>query len=399
MRNTLTGFTLLSVAALGCNSQGLNGDNPDGGMPLDDASMSTGDMKMRLDPDAACGQVRAQATLVKAPVDVIFVIDNSGSMKDEIVAVQNNINQNFATIIQNSGLDYRIIMISRHGDATTTQSICIQAPLASNASCSPIPAQPGNTSKFFQYSVEIGSHNSYNQIINTYKIADEFNLAPNGWSAWLRNNAYKTFVEITDDDNTATPNDTYTTFETNLFALDTVNKPFGTAAKRNYVFHAIIGLIENNPVTAPWMPADPLQTKVCTGNGDTVAATGQQHQQLAKATGGLRFPICQYTKFDTVFQTVAQGVVSGAQIACDFNVPDPPPMKEYILSTAQLEYTPGDGSASKILTQVADQSACQADSFYIANKHVYLCGSTCTEVQSVPGAKIEFLLDCMNITG
>ena len=398
MRRTLTGLLLLS-AAIGCNASGLGGDDADGGTNDDGGTGGGGDMRGRLNSDSACGSVRAAATLTKAPVDVIFVIDNSGSMKDEILAVQSNINTNFATIIQNSGLDYRIIMISRHGDATAAQSICVQAPLASNASCNPIPAQPGNTSKFFQYSVEIGSTNSYNQIINTYSAKDEFNLAPNGWKAWLRNNAYKTFIEITDDDNTTTPNDTYQKFETALFALDTTNKPFGTAAKRNYVFHAIVGLKEKTKVDDPYLPTDPLQSMVCTGNSDTVSKVGTVHQGLAIATGGLRFPICQYTKFDTVFKTVAQGVVSGAQIACDFDVPAPPPMKEYILSSAQLEYFPGDGSASKILNQVADQAACAADSFYIQNSHVYLCGSTCTEVQASQGARIEFLLDCNNIVG
>lgn len=398
MRSTLTGLLLLSATALGCQSQGLNGDNPDAGAQ-DDGPMSMVDMKGRLDPDSACGSVRAQATLVKAPVDVIFVIDNSGSMQDEILAVQSNINTNFANIIQTSGIDYRIIMISRHGNANPDESICVQAPLASNASCSPLPAQPGNTARFYHYSVEIDSHNSFSKIISTYNTADEFNLAPNGWKAWLRPNAYKTFVEITDDENTTAPQDTAAKFETALFALDTVNKPFGTAAKRNYIFHAIVGLVENNPVTAAWLPTDPLKTTVCTGNGDTVSATGQEHQKLARTTGGLRFPICQYTKFDTVFQTVAAGVVSGAQIACDFNVPAPPPMKEYILSTAQLEYFPGDGSPSKILTQVANQGACSADSFYIQNNHVYLCGTTCTEVQASQGARIEFLLDCVNIAG
>lgn len=398
MRSTLTGLLLLSATAFGCNSQGLSGDNPDAGTQ-EDGPMSIVDMKGRLDPDSACGSVRAAATLVKAPVDVIFVIDNSGSMSDEIQAVENNINTNFAAIIANSGIDYRIIMISKHGKADPDESICIKAPLASNTSCSPPPATPGNSTRFFHYSVEIDSHNSFSKVISTYGIADQYNLAPNGWKAWLRPNAYKTFIEITDDENTTTPQDTAAKFETALFALDTTNKPFGTAAKRNYVFHAIVGLVENNPVTAAWLPADPLKTSVCTGNSDTVAATGQEYQKLAKTTGGLRFPICQYTNFNTVFQTVAAGVVSGAQIACDFNVPAPPPMKEYVLSTAQLEYFPGNGGQSKILTQVANQGACGADSFYIQNDHVYLCGTTCTEVQASQGSRIEFLLDCVNIIG
>src|SRR5688500_15589855 len=46
----------------------------------------------------SCATVSSEATLTKRPVDVIFVIDNSGSMPEEIVAVQNNINSIFAQI-------------------------------------------------------------------------------------------------------------------------------------------------------------------------------------------------------------------------------------------------------------------------------------------------------------
>ncbi|MGQ0505643.1 MAG: hypothetical protein ACT4TC_10010, partial [Myxococcaceae bacterium] len=52
------------------------------------------------------------------PVDIIFVIDNSGSMTSEIQEVERNINVNFAQIIQASGVDYRVILIAKHGSAT-----------------------------------------------------------------------------------------------------------------------------------------------------------------------------------------------------------------------------------------------------------------------------------------
>ena len=57
-------------------------------------------------------------------------------LTDEIVAVQNNINTSFANIIDQSGLDYRVIMLSKHGRATNDQSICISSPLSGNGTCS-----------------------------------------------------------------------------------------------------------------------------------------------------------------------------------------------------------------------------------------------------------------------
>src|SRR5687767_7688950 len=50
--------------------------------------------------DASCGLQTSTATIKEArPVDVIFVIDNSGSMSGEIVGVESNINDNFARIL------------------------------------------------------------------------------------------------------------------------------------------------------------------------------------------------------------------------------------------------------------------------------------------------------------
>src|SRR5204862_534573 len=68
-----------------------------GGEPEDLASEDPGpsDLGRSFNRDAACAHVMAAATLAKKPVDIVLVIDNSGSMTDKIIAVQNNINTNF----------------------------------------------------------------------------------------------------------------------------------------------------------------------------------------------------------------------------------------------------------------------------------------------------------------
>lgn len=400
MRKTLTTLALCSLAAVGCNSDilGGSGDNQDGGL-YDDAGR-------RINGDGACGAVRAGATLQKQPVDVIFVIDNSGSMAAEITSVQNNINANFATIIKNSGIDYRIIMISRHGLVNPDESICITAPLSGNQTCStaaPItPAQPQNTANFFHYSTEISSYDSLNKIIATYDTPDEFNLAPTGWKTRLRAGAFKTFIEITDDDATdytgASPQVRADNFDKALLAKDPAQ--FGTAAKRNYIFHSICGVIENTAgATVPWESTAPIQTMKCTTNGGDSVNSSQTYQYLSRTTGGLRYPICQFTNYDAVFKKVADGVVQGSKVSCDFTLPPAPMGKEFVLSTAQLAYTPGNGGPERIFKQVPDMAACNADSFYISGGHVYLCGTTCADVQADNSAKIEFLLECNLING
>lgn len=334
-----------------------------------------------------CGAVSQQATLGKKPVDIIFVIDNSGSMTEEIIGVQDNINTNFAQIIAQSGLDYRVIMLTRHGEAagmgTRFQSVCITAPLSGNQSCTPPPTQPANTSNFFHYSVEIGSTNSFSKIITTYRQADEFGLAPQGWQQWLRSNAFKVFIEITDDNTLGTAAD----FETSLFALTPAQ--FGSAQNRNYVFHSITGIEAKPTPSDPWLPTELVQTGKCPSGVNA----GSNYQNLSIRTGGLRFPVCEPSLFGTVFRKVAEGVVAGAQVACEFEVPTPP-VGYSLANKILVNYTPGGGGAVRSFTKVASAAACATDTFYVEANRVILCPTTCNAVKADAMAKIDVVFTC-----
>lgn len=357
-----------------------------------------------LDPDSACASQSAEATLVKKPVDIIFVIDNSGSMGDDIVAVQNNINANFATIIGQSGIDYRVIMVSMHGDPNGPDSICVAEPL-STTNCNPIPAQPAfNPPIFYQYSVEIGSHDPICKLFNSYDgtTQDVFGLAPNGWKDWLRTEAIKVFVGITDDgiacgayDDNDNLNDGVTSgnnVDAALLALDPVQ--FGDANKRNYIWHSIIGVKENNVPTDAYLPADPMVATKCVVGNTAAPAPGTGYQQLSILTGGLRFPICQNQSFDVVFQEIAKGVIEGAKVVCEFPVPEAPEGQEIALETVVVQYTPGGMGMPQNFKQVADAAACAPDSFYIENNIIKLCPQSCSVVQADTQAKLIVLFGC-----
>ena len=64
-----------------------------------------------------CVQEETTATLSNKPIDIIFVIDNSGSMGGEIEEVEVQINKTFANIINDADppIDYRVIMIASWG--------------------------------------------------------------------------------------------------------------------------------------------------------------------------------------------------------------------------------------------------------------------------------------------
>lgn len=364
-----------------------------GGSQLVDVTPSGGSASAGSGGNAACATKKAEAAIVRQPVDIIVVIDNSGSMQDEIDAVERSINVNFANVLTTSGVDYRVILISRHEKAKRQTSICVVAPLSSNTICPPTPDQPAFSERFYQYSLKVDSLNSLVLITDTYNatVPDEFHLAPTGWSAWLRPAAQKVFLEITDDNSTLM---TSADFETKLFALSPEN--FGSVSNRKYVFHSIIGIGEKGVVTDAWLPSEGIQSSECTGNGDTVENPGLVYQELSRMTGGLRFPICQFNAFNTVFETIATTVVSHTKITCEFAIPPAPGADAIDLSKVAVSYDAGDGSGVKTFGQAMAAQDCVPDAFYIdaARQQIVLCPDACAGVQTGAKPSVDVLFTC-----
>jgi hypothetical protein len=389
-----TGTSQGGSASTATNSGGGSGEG--GGLNFD-----AGVTDSSLNPDSACATQSSTATLVKKPVDVIVLIDNSGSMTEEIVGVQKNINTNFATILDGSGLDYRVILISRHGKATSGQSICVEAPLSGipAGGCATPPAKPvNNPSKFYHYSTEIGSLDSLCKIISTFTAPDEFMLAPNGWSEWARPEAFKVFVEITDDHascgayldkNTVVGGgEAATKFDTDLLALSPVQ--FADGAARNYAFYSIVAMAYNTPPTDPYEPADPVLTTKC----PTASNSGTGYQALSVLTNSLRFPLCDTTSYDVVFKAIAQGVIEGAKVSCDFPIPEAPGGKKIDLASVVVQYTAGGVGNATDFAQVADAASCKPGAFYLTTDTIHLCPDTCAVVQGDEKAAINVLFAC-----
>lgn len=361
-----------------------------------------------------CAAQEAAASLAKKPVDIVFVIDNSSSMTAEILEVEKQINANFTTIIDAAKIDYRVIMVTAHGNANS-QRICVKAPL-SGTTCSPIPAQPAETAKFFHHSIVVASTDAWCKLLTSYNTTDQFNKHPTGWGPLLRPGAFKVIAAISDDrinsnctvggatknfndSNTAvTGATTATDFDTTILALSPAN--FGTAAKRNYVYHAIIGvnwLGGGTPDFTKAIPStDPAMDVSCGGDAVNV---GYGHQALAIKTGGVRYASCRKpgnlpADYSAVFKEMAKSVISGATLSCEFPVPTAPAGEALDLSTVVPRYTPGGGGASVDFQQVANAAACAPDKFYIENNIVKLCPQTCDKVQTDSTAAIKVLFGC-----
>jgi hypothetical protein len=357
-------------------------------------------------PNGACASTSADAALVKEPVDIILVVDNSGSMDNELESVEANINQNFGTILSASDIDYRLIVLSRHRNDDNT-SLCITEPLSTLASC---PADaPGVSDRFFHYSTKVESDDSFDLLLDTYEAPfdqpclsmcdngeteeddneDKYDNAPDGWSQWLREDAKKVFLEITD----ANEDMPVATFISELTAMGPEH--FGTPDSPSFIFHSITGVAEKATATDPYLPSEPLVVETCTGNGGDVTNAGETYQELSILTGGLRLPVCQFQAYDAVFRAIAEDVIVKTEIACDFAIPEAPAGAGDIdLDNVAVNYVKGDGSGQIKFGQAAAPAECQPEAFYIEGNRIVLCAEACDTVRADPFSMVDVLFTC-----
>lgn len=347
-----------------------------------------------LTPDEGCAEVTSERTLARLPVDVILMIDNSGSMDDEIMAVVRNISVNFTDILDATGIDYRIILLSYHGDIREDPPgpadfpICIEEPL-SGTDCDPVPAMPAITERFKHYHVAIDSEDSLIQALDTYARPDPFGFAPDGWRGWLRDDAQRVFLEITDDTSDLSADD----FEVALYALDP--PAFGHAGDRNFVFHSIIGIREKAMPLEPYGPDEPVVGRDC----DSAAEPGVPYEELSIRSGGLRFPVCEFEGYDVVFRTIADGVIEGSEIQCSFESPEAPEGATLDFSRVVVLYEPGGGGAPETLTRVDGPGACVDGGFYVEGETITLCDATCARVQMDEDGVLDVHVACEPVIG
>lgn len=363
-------------------------------------------------PDEPCASDSGTTTLVSRPTDIIVIVDNSSSMSGEITAIVDRINIDFADILESAGLDYQVILISRHGpiglsaNSCDDHGICIEPPLA-DAACDP-DGPPGTTSTFRHYSICIDSEDSLIKATASFEgtpppdgdleesgyfdASDTLVAltdAPNGWHIWLRPDALRTFLEISDDDSDMA----YGDFLDWMYSKDPAY--FGTAEEPNWIFHSIIGIEENTPADEPWLPEDPIVTDQCSGG----AGEGEDYQELSIMSGGLRFPICNNDNFNVIFQAIADNVVEGAAIACRFTPNQaegsPPPDFDRVV----VVYETGDEESRRLERVTLPDDCTGGDQYYVEDDEIQLCPDICTEVEADPEAEIVVQVGCEPVCG
>jgi hypothetical protein len=375
-----TSLLFASVVACGASKTSgddfLEGEDQDSGVDPDGGSGDTGgggrwDVNSDVDPDsfgdAACASSEAEA--IKPPVDIIMVIDQSGSMSEEIKSVKENINKLSDTLAA-SGLDYRLVMIGTVG--TTTYALCVPPPLGGPATDCTDTSKPLRNSlppTFRTSNQNVQSTNALSLTLSTYSST----VVGIGWADAIRADSYKAIIPVTDDNSALAA----ASFDTQLLAKDPA--VWGTVDKRKYGAYPVMGA-----------STYPSETKC----GSGMVNNGPAYIQLVKLVGGQWYPLCS-NDWAKLFTDMASSIAS--RVACELTIPPAPAGQTIDPNKVNVTYTPSSGGDTE--TIVKDDSApCDGGAngwqYNADQTKVLLCGSACTKIQADTGAKVNIAFGC-----
>jgi hypothetical protein len=195
------------------------------------------------------------ATAVRPPVDIVWFVDNSGSMVEENRYVNMNLNL-FASTMDATGIDYRVIMVARRG--TSTLQVCVPPPLGGPA-CADGP-------RFRHIDQQVESTDGLRLVLSSYP----------RWRDFVRLQSLKYFVAVTDD-------------ESDLSAVDFDRMVRALPPFERYTFHSIVGY--ESSADCP-----------------TIARRGGVYLSLTDMTGGERARVCSMD-WSTIFLSFARSIV------------------------------------------------------------------------------------------
>ena len=320
--------------------------------------------------DEGCAAISQTAENQKQPADIIFAVDNSGSMDEEIVFVRQQLNA-FSQQIVDSGVDVRIILISAPMDPNMMDQvsifdendqdhgICIDAPLGSG-NC---PAD-SNPPRYLHVPTEVASHDALNLFIDTFP----------QWRDQLRPNSTKTFVVVTDDNAEDAPNNSAAAFTAAVNALD-------TTLFSQWSFSGIY----------------------CFTECPQAAEVGAIYHQLVTQTQGVGGDLC-LQDFAPVFDALAKAVIDASGIDCEWPIPPPPQGQMFETGRVNVQYTVAGATAPETIFHVPSASDCGAQGGWhyddVANPtRIAVCPSTCELFKDDVDAKLDVLFGCETTDG
>lgn len=379
-RNTslILGLLLIGVTACGPDEQPKRFELPTtkrqsqddadaDGWPDTLERMAGMDPELADEPCASALYTQSVAT-VQPPVDFILLIDNSGSMLEELPLIAKDLSEVFYPTLKASGLDYRVLVMTRVTGTLPPTALCPDGELCQGSSFDPDKGA-------LHLNVDIQSDNSLATFLAYDTQGDGSPSMPGGWKDWLRPGSDKIFIEMTDDESSMSQED----FEGELRAR--AHEYFYTARQqRRFVWHSVIGADLDRRAVA--QPAEPIINKNC----PSAPRPGAVYQRLSTLTRGLRFSICGAVPYREVFDQIVYQSGSQARVPCTIALPYATD-SERVVDASKLGVVLDDEDAkNQVLIRRLSAATCAPEGgFYVEQidqrSRIQLCPQTCQSIE------------------
>lgn len=328
----------------------------------------------------SCAGINAAAEAKLLPVDIIWAIDDSGSMIPSFPAIHAALNR-FSSDIAAAGIDAHIVLLAGQG-------ICVPAPLGSGQCGSgggigggglgggliaPPRAPDSKAPNFLHLGTPFGYSAGMGVILDNFP----------HYKQMLRPNA-RTHLVLTED-----------------------GAPPMAAA-------AVVDHVEGRrgaTAAGPWSPALRPATwtfngVVCkSGLGGGACLTAFQVPattlSLIESTGGVLADLSQAgaagaDPFASLLQALAAKVIVGAELSCEYDIPPAPAGQAFDRNLVNVLYSQ-DTQPEKLIPRAP--AACDANSTWRYDNDtqpskIVLCPAACSEVRARQGAKLRVQFGC-----
>ncbi len=317
-----------------------------------------------------CTGVSVEPENTMEPADIIFLVDNSPSMRDEILWTRRNMNL-FSQAITDGGIDHRIVMISCLQDGCdghrTTSGICIDPPLGSG-DCE---TSDTNLPDYLHVDVRMPSQKLLERAVDTFA----------EWQTMIRPFARTHIVAISDDSELMDAAE----FREALVGL---GPPVS-----DFVFHGIFAALGKDDACAI-SSSEPCCTYAAP-DGE-----GVQYQELVDTTGGVAADLCEQD-FEPVFTQFAESVIAHSELDCEWTIPSPPEGEAIDPELVNVEFKSGDSST--YFGYVASRAECDdLDNawYYDAPgdpQRVLVCPDTCARIRAAPVPRLSVTFGCKTL--
>lgn len=288
------------------------------------------------------------------PVDIVWVIDNSGSMDGERDIIQDNL-ESFARTIGDAGIDWHVVLITSAGFVTVPPSLM------------------ADTERFLYVGDDVQSNEPLQAAISNFS----------SYSDFLRNDAYLHLIFTTDDES----------------ALEAA------------AFRTMMRGLTRQSFRAHVMASPPGSTHCmgfcldgCTGPNGDAADNGDIYWELASITGGSSYSICT-ADWSALFRDLTRAIAVVRPLPCSYDIPEPPDGMSFDPFLVNVDLTRGDGTRTRLPYVGNPDGAvfCPADGlgWYYDDPSdpdsIELCGGICDAIEGDDDARMDIAFGCATV--